>query len=370
MVKYLKKQNITQRNSNIELLRIICMFMIVISHYTVHNSVTNSSLPLGFNRLLLEVSNLGNMGVIIFILITGYYNIDKEHPFKLRKLILLIFQVFFYSSVIYLIFVILGLKSFSIKGFIENFFSIAFKRYWFMTAYMVLYIFMPFINSFQNNINRKRYTSFLIICLLVFSLLRMITTQDYYGNELIQFLLFYAIGGYLRKYKDNLFSKNYKLILISTSIILLLSVIIFDLLGTKITVFASHSTYLYSKHSIICILFSISLFELFLLKKRFYSKVINLFSKCVLGVYLISDNKLIRGILWEDILHVRNYIKSNILLFHMIGSVLLVFASCIIIELIRQKIIEKVLIKICDKVRYKIKNTVFFEKIYYLVNKV
>ena len=66
------------RNSNIELIRIISMLFIVVSHYTVHNGVDNTTLSLGINRFLLEITTLGNIGVILFVLISGYYLIEQR----------------------------------------------------------------------------------------------------------------------------------------------------------------------------------------------------------------------------------------------------------------------------------------------------
>ena len=346
-------KNITIRNSNIELLRIISILMIVVSHYTVHNGVVNSSLPIGFNRLLLEITVLGNIGAIIFVLITGYYSIDKAKPFKFKKLILLIFEVSFYSTIIYLMFVLLKLETFSVINLIKNIFPITFKQYWFMTAYIVLYIFAPFINIFLNNMNRKQYINFIVISLLIFSILHMITTSDYYGNELIQFILFYSLGGYLKKYNNNIFSRKYKLLLIVTSLLLIISVIIFDLIGIKINIVAIHSSYFYSRSSIISILFSVSLFILFL-NMKINNRIINYISQYILGVYLISDNNYVRNILWSNILQVENYVNSPLLIFHMISSVLLVFIICIIIDFIRKATLEKLIDKMYDYLKNKI----------------
>ena len=49
----------------------------------MHNGVVNTDLLLGFNRFLLEVSSLGNIGVILFVLITGYYGISKRNPLRI-----------------------------------------------------------------------------------------------------------------------------------------------------------------------------------------------------------------------------------------------------------------------------------------------
>ena len=94
------------RNSNIEIVRIISMIFIVLSHYTVHNGIENASLPLGLNRYILEISTLGNIGVILFVLISGYFSIEQKE-FKFKKIISLYLQVMFYSTSIYLLFVIL-----------------------------------------------------------------------------------------------------------------------------------------------------------------------------------------------------------------------------------------------------------------------
>ena len=64
------------RNTNIELLRIISILMIVLSHYSVHSGISRNMLSLGWNRFLLEITSLGNIGVIFFVLITGYYSIE------------------------------------------------------------------------------------------------------------------------------------------------------------------------------------------------------------------------------------------------------------------------------------------------------
>ena len=344
--------NVNFRSSNVEVLRIISMIMIVVSHYTVHNQVINSTLPLGFNRFLLEITNLGNIGVIVFVLITGYFSVDKKTPFKLKKLVLLCLQVLFYSIIIYFVFIGLRIESFSIKAFIKNLFPLTFNKYWFITTYIVLYIFTPYINIFINSMNRKQYINFLVIGLFIFSILKMLTTQDYYGNELVQFLFFYAIGGYLKKYKDNWFSnsKNNRIVLMLTTLTLIFSVIIFDLIGTKISMFSAHSSYLFSRNSIVSILFSVSLLSVFISKKDYNNTFINGVASCVLGVYLVSDNNFVREVLWTKLLHVSNYVDSNFLVLHMICSVLLVFIACTIIEYVRKNTIGRVVSIIYDKI--------------------
>ena len=59
-----------QRNSSIELLRIVAMLFIVLSHLCVHNGVDVNALPYSFNKIFLQCGILGNIGVNVFVIIT------------------------------------------------------------------------------------------------------------------------------------------------------------------------------------------------------------------------------------------------------------------------------------------------------------
>lgn len=66
------------RNSNIELLRIISMFLIVVHHMSVHGFTSAGrwnlqSFP-SLNQFLVQFMVIGGkIGVDIFVVITGYY---------------------------------------------------------------------------------------------------------------------------------------------------------------------------------------------------------------------------------------------------------------------------------------------------------
>ena len=348
------------RNSRIELLRIFSMIMIVLSHYTVHNGINNWELPLGFNRFLLEIIKLGNIGVIIFVMITGYFGIQNKKTLNIKKIFLLIFETLFYSIIFYLLFIILGKANFSIDSILHNFFPITFKSYWFMTVFIVLYFLIPYINIFLKSMTRNTYLSFLFTCILFFFVLQILTGQNYYSSEIIYFILFYSIGAYLYLYKDNFFSKknNSKLCMMLSISILILSVVIIDLIGKNNYSIVKHSTHLFNLFSPVCLLLAISIFSLFINNNIFNNKIINKISSCVLGVYLISENILIRSVLWKDILKVYKFVNSPLLILHMIGSIILIFIICILIDLIRKHTIEILIIKIYNKTLKKLDNKI------------
>ena len=348
-----------QRNTNIELLRIISIIMIVISHYTVFSGITNSTLPLGITRFLLEIMKLGNIGTILFVLITGYFLIKSNNKFKLSKILKLWLQISFYSISIYIITILLNIENFSINNLIKAFLPITFQEYWFATAYIVLYIFHPFINKLLNSLDRKEHLKLIFLSLFLFSVLYTLTTKDLYGNELIQLIIFYIIGAYFGKYEDNIFKKKkINILLLSLSaFILITSVIIFDIVGTKIPIISEHSTYFFNRASIILIIFSISLFNIFANKKNFSNKYINNISSCVFGVYLISENSHIRHIIWDDIFKVKDYVMSNFLIIHLIITLFIILIVCILIDWIRKQTLEKLYNKYIDNKINNIQNS-------------
>lgn len=338
------------RNSNIELLRIIAIIMIVFSHYCVHGigvGIT-SKLDLGINRFILEIFVLGNIGTVLFVLISGYY-LSNSKKVKLKKLIHLLFQILFYSVSIYFILYFLGLNSLSIKNIIKAFLPFTFKEYWFATCYIMLYLFHPYINRLLNTLSRKEHLLFILLMLLFFVILHTLTNQDYYGNELIQFIMIYCIGAYFNKYPQNKFGEkrnNLKSLLLSSCLIII-SIISIDIIGTYLNIgfMNNPNKFLLSRTSPLVILFCCSLFDIFMRKKASENKFINGISILVFGVYLISDNKYIRPILWNNIFKCKEYISSPYLIIHLIVSVLITVIVCLLIEAIRKYLIEKPLFK-------------------------
>lgn len=350
------------RNSNIEILRIISMLMIVISHWTVHNGVVNQTIELGFNRILLECTMLGNIGVIIYVMITGYFLGKSDKPFSLKKILKLWLQVLFYSVTIYLLFVILGKETFSLGTLLKTLIPVSTKEYWFVTAFFVLMILTPFINKYINSIKQEEFSKLLKVSTLLFILLpslsiiltiissTFLSVQiDFYGTELIQFIYFYLLGAYISKYEVSFLKKHNTMILIISCLLLLLSPLFFIYISKFKVELVYYSNYLFNRNSILCVLISLSLLTIFSKKRAFSDKIINYIAGTIFAVYLISDNNFVRKILWTDIFCVSKYVLSKYLIVNLILSVLIIFITCIIIELIRKNTIERLTNWLLDK---------------------
>ena len=121
------------RQSNIELLRIVVMLMIIGCHFCTHGGFQFENSDFSIPRLwwnLLEMG--GNFGVVVFVLISGYFLIDdKELTIKPTKTIKLYGQILFYSITFWGLSLILGKDTLSLKSISTSIFPIASGQWWF-----------------------------------------------------------------------------------------------------------------------------------------------------------------------------------------------------------------------------------------------
>ena len=106
-----------ERKSNFELLRIIAMILIISFHIVFHSEYEITTL--NFNNYIIKVFWLfGEIGVNLFLLISGYFMIKSK--ISIKKILNLIFELIFYNSISAIIAEILGGKDQSLKFFIHH----------------------------------------------------------------------------------------------------------------------------------------------------------------------------------------------------------------------------------------------------------
>ena len=265
-----------QRDSSIELLRIISMIMILFHHFALHGdfiwNASDLTIPhFWYNFILMG----GKVGVNIFVLISGYFLISKkESLFNFKRILKFWGQVFFYSIFIYLLFCIFGKVQIDVKTLIKTLFPITFSKWWFASVYFVLYLLHPFLNKFLNALNKRDYQYFLILILFLSSIIPTITGSNFQGNSLTWFITLYAIGGYIKIFSlNNKFNlKHYVVLWILCSFLTYSLSVIFTFLTTKYDGFASYITYFYNQENILILSISISMFMIFTKLKIKYSK--------------------------------------------------------------------------------------------------
>lgn len=143
------------RSSNFELLRIVAMLMIIAHHLSLHGIFSNSIWDSNYvlNKIILSLFQPGGeVGVALFFMITGYFMYEREKG-SIKKIWC---ETYFYGVVAILIFFISKLVGFSytyltngnaVKDIIEYLFIPQISGiWWFVTAYIILILFLPVIN--------------------------------------------------------------------------------------------------------------------------------------------------------------------------------------------------------------------------------
>ena len=279
------------RDSKIELLRIISMVLVLVFHasYTSLEPPTkvdiSESLDSAFIRVLSESFSV--VCVNAFVLISGWYGIKVQWS----RFAELLFQVIFISISIYVVLRVLGLtQMINTTEWIELL-LIKHRGYWFVKAYIILYLFAPVLNAFVENVSRKQFKTFLIF----FFFIQLIYGFYHYGGwyaggySPLSFMGLYLLARYMRLYpsKFTQFSKYtdislYLIISVFTAVSSLSLTYMFDRGGTVL--------FLYSSPLVIL---SSVFFFLFFTKLSFHSRIVNWVAASCFAVYLVHNSPYI-----------------------------------------------------------------------------
>ena len=361
-----------QRNSNFELMRIIAMLMIIITHIIYYGNTIQNSTNSTFTLINELIRFLTIVHVDLFVLLCGYFN--SKTKFKLSKVINLYSATFFYVVVIMIILGCFHLEKFNYMSYIRGFLLID-DFYWFIKSYIFLYLISPFINKLIQGLKQNDYKKLLVVIFIIISIIPYITGNRGLfinnGYTLYNFIFLYLIGAYIRKYPisncivfSSLTNRAYRTI--ALILFFTFTLINFSITKTATTLIGCNSLIDELSHNIIneslgyenpfIILQAISLFlyfESLTINSRFINKVASL----VFGVYLIHDHIYLRNHIYNWLKIKDIIIKDTFFIFYIFLSVLIIFIICCIIEYIRQVIFKFMhKRKIAIKYRKKIYN--------------
>lgn len=343
------------RKSNFELLRIVSIFLIVLSHFCVHTPWPDS-MPQA-NYLFTRMFSLGEVGVACFVFTTGFFSYKKA--LNTTSLFKVILQVSFYSLCS---FFISNTLSFSQDSNRFSFTPILSGTYWFATAYVGMLLFQPYINFLIASLSRRQHKALLLFSLVIFGVPQIVSSSNFIYSNVLYFIFLYLCGAYWSIYGNPLrqLRLSAHLTLTIGGLALLLGAIgLASLHPLDIAFFHMNRSYLISLQSVPLIVVSSVLFLFFERLNLGSNKVINGISKHVFGVYLLSDNPLIRYPLWTFILTTLDC-NSSIAIFaiNALLSSLCVVATSLIIDAFRYYLLEIPLFRLFSKPLLRINSLV------------
>lgn len=196
-----------KRESNIELLRIVAMVLVLVVHASFRslgnpNIDDLSSSPWNtFLRVLSESFSI--VCVNVFILISGWFGIKV----KMSRFFCFLFQVYFLEVFVYILYLIFGkIETIHFRDWMN---ILLCNDYWFVRAYIILYIFAPALNAFIVNTAKRQIEWFL------FSFYVIQTLFDFWwgstfkaGYSGLSFMGLYMLARYLRLYPNKISQQN------------------------------------------------------------------------------------------------------------------------------------------------------------------
>lgn len=356
-----------KRKSNIELLRIMCMLFILTGHIIGENNLLSIDFGLnwGIYRFL---SNGGRIAVNCFIIIGAYFLVDLNFDFK--RVLRIWLEVFFYNFVFTGLLIIMG-HPIGIKRIIQVFIPIFGEPLWFASVYMGLLLISPFLNKILKECSELFVKKLLLIMFIAFSVSStFIPTSDVYYSNIGWFIFIYMFIGYYKKYMLH-GNESYKKFFSRSSwwyfswagiifVLLYAFAVICKILAVKEYSYSNilfsigeyYGYHLQTIPSFLCAFFCFLGFEKINMKE---SKIINIIASATFGVYIIHQVPAFYPYLWKWLKVYDIGVKEWGILY-IILCILFIYIMCTVIDLIRQKVIEKNVLKsnkvcmLCTKV--------------------
>ena len=192
-----------ERQSNMELLRLVAMMMILVMHMDygafglpTAESVENAPMTT-FGRIFVE--HLCLVAVNVYVLISGWFGIRP----KMKSFVRLMLQVAMYSIIITGAFLLLGKATFKI-GYVTDMLIIG-KQYWFVVSYLLLYLVSPILNTFVEHSTKREFQWMLLVFFgFQFVYSWIFGLEEFAGGySALSFMGLYLLARYVKIYEND-----------------------------------------------------------------------------------------------------------------------------------------------------------------------
>lgn len=187
------------RSSNLEMLRIVCLLIIIAGHMIMwhhfNSEYTERIVRCGVRPFFSVAANC-------FVLISGWFGIGL----KFKKILSLHTTLVFWTFLICGICIVAGFHKFQYQD-IHMLIPLITRQYWFITAYVALCLISPFLNITVKAMMREEFKKLLVTCICLFVLLPTLgaillfgTLTSDAGYGIVNFVVLYMLGRYMRLY--------------------------------------------------------------------------------------------------------------------------------------------------------------------------
>lgn len=327
------------RNIGIDLLRIISMLMVVILHIVGLGILSNPVIAQENYLVTWWIKAMVFCAVNCYALISGYVGIYSD--FRYYKIVILWLQVIFYNVVILMVFVIFFEKKLSLGTLFCFFIPTMQSTYWYFTAYVGMFFFIPVLNIALQQLDKKKLQRLLITILVFFSFIPTILGVDPFilnvGYSTLWLAICYLFGGYIKRYSIE------KIVQRKMVLALFFGMVVVTWLSK--VVIKSENFVNYTSPTIllagICLLLFFAGIEV---KKQSARKIISVFATTSFSVYILHIHTWVWG---ELVNRFKDFgtLPTRIMLFKILKWAVIIYFVCSLIDAIRIKIFRVIKIK-------------------------
>lgn len=264
-----------------------------------------------------------------------------EFQITARKFAKLLGEVMFYNIVIYLLFLMTGYEPFSLKTLLLSIVPITSVNTNFTACYLIFFLAIPFLNILIHNITQKQHFLLMILCgftYIFFGTMRRVTM-----NYVSWYAVLYIIASYIRIYPKPMYDNVnvWGWVTLLCMAISMISVVMSAWLGMKLNRQMAYC-FVSDSNTLLAVIVGIASFLFFKNIEIKYSRLINTVAASTFGVLCIHANSdTMRRWLWKDIFSNVVMYNSQYLILYSMGSVVVVFLVCTVIDWIRITLLEK-----------------------------
>lgn len=277
------------RQSNMELLRIVAMLMIMGGHalyfpYPNGEQIANSPL---IPFMQYQFKGLSICSVDTFVLISGWFGIR----YKMERLLSLIFQTLFFSILVFTSLAVWKPYQYMNLDALSTIILFHSDDYWFIKAYIGLYLFAPLLNKYIEAATKKELRIFLVLFYTfqtIYGWLNLYGAHWFEGGfSMVSFMGLYILARYVRLHL-NVHKGKYYFFSCYFVIGFGIGLLAFILAAFDIRIYGRLLTYT----NPLVIIESMCL-VLFFSKLHIQSKIINYVAASCLAIYLLHANELV-----------------------------------------------------------------------------
>lgn len=323
------------RQSNLELLRLVAMFMVLAVHanYSPLGAPTTEEWHLSplisFGRVFLMQATI--ICVNLFVFISGWFGLH----IKRDKIFSLLFQVIFCTGVAliiakYLLKVDVGIKTIFRALYLGS-------DYWFVVAYFILLCISPVINSFVEKGTKKEVASFLIAfwgLSFIYGMEPFDFGKFHDGFSGLHFIGLYTLARYIRVFSGKVFCMKPSAD-ISIYLISVLLAVGYSLVITKWDM--PYLKYPLSYNNPLVLVGALFFFLAFT-KIQFKSTVINFLGPSAFTIYLVHAHPLVLDSFYEMVRSISTTHSGIGGFFFIVCFLIGVCCFCIALDMVRRAI--------------------------------